>query len=109
MTAASLRALELGRAQLLLLRAGDFEGYEAGRDAYERACEALSGLDPASFGPDDQANLRELLVVERDAALELARLRGETSARMVALRKSSRAAGAYLASPPPIAGRVNRA
>jgi hypothetical protein len=102
-------AVELGRAQLDRLRRGDFEAYEVALAGYEAACDALSTLDPAAFGPDDDDLLRDLIVIERDAALELARLRRETSVRMSTIRRGGRVAGAYLATPAPIAGHVNHA
>lgn len=109
MTLEVSQALALGRAQLGRLRSGDFAAYEAALTEYEAACTALSTLDTGAFGIDDDDLLRELIAVERDAALELARLRRETSDRMSAIRKGGRVAGAYLATPAPFAGRVNRA
>jgi hypothetical protein len=109
MTPEAVHAVELGRAQLDRLRRGDFDAYEVALAGYETACDALSALDPAAFGPDDDDLLRELMAVEIEAARELARLRRETSDRMSAIRKGGRVAEAYLATPAPLADRVNHA
>lgn len=91
-------ALAIARERYHAIATGDDAAFEASLAAHADACAALEGM-VATAGEADIQAMNELLALETQTLVEIARVSRETGARIGVLRTGGKTAAAYRTAP----------